>query len=358
LQVAITILRIYEKLLGELIMSKTILKFLLPLFVFGSLIGLSERVFAQTKTLRVATWLPPVHSLVKTLNKWGKEVSKASGGSLKVEIMKSPLAKPPGQYELVKKNIADLAWSVAAWSPKRFHLLRGIDMPFLFSSAEVGSAGLWDWYSKNKFADREFKDSKLVGAFVNPPHLYHSRKKLTVLSDLKGQKIRAGGYGIGILKKLGAAPLFLNPPSTTQALQKGTIDGTQFPWEALKGFRLVKYSKYHLVIPNGLYTNAWWLSMSNKSWQSLTSSQKKAIKAVGLSGSRLIGKGWDQSEAAGKNAAIKAGNTITVLNDADTAKLRKVVSFVEEGWVTKTNKMGLDGKALLADLRQTISKYK
>jgi TRAP-type C4-dicarboxylate transport system substrate-binding protein len=296
--------------------------------------------------------------LVKTLNKWGKEVSKASGGSLKVEIMKSPLAKPPGQYELVKKNIADLAWSVAAWSPKRFHLLRGIDMPFLFSSAEVGSAGLWDWYSKNKFADREFKDSKLVGAFVNPPHLYHSRKKLTVLSDLKGQKIRAGGYGIGILKKLGAAPLFLNPPSTTQALQKGTIDGTQFPWEALKGFRLVKYSKYHLVIPNGLYTNAWWLSMSNKSWQSLTSSQKKAIKAVGLSGSRLIGKGWDQSEAAGKNAAIKAGNTITVLNDADTAKLRKVVSFVEKGWVTKTNKMGLDGKALLADLRQTISKYK
>ena len=339
-------------------MSKTILKFLLPLFVFGSLIGLSERVFAQTKTLRVATWLPPVHSLVKTLNKWGKEVSKASGGSLKVEIMKSPLAKPPGQYELVKKNIADLAWSVAAWSPKRFHLFRGIDMPFLFSSAEVGSAGLWDWYSKNKFADREFKDSKLVGAFVNPPHLYHSRKKLTVLSDLKGQKIRAGGYGIGILKKLGAAPLFLNPPSTTQALQKGTIDGTQFPWEALKGFRLVKYSKYHLVIPNGLYTNAWWLSMSNKSWQSLTSSQKKAIKAVGLSGSRLIGKGWDQSEAAGKNAAIKAGNTITVLNDADTAKLRKVVSFVEKGWVTKTNKMGLDGKALLADLRQTISKYK
>jgi TRAP-type C4-dicarboxylate transport system substrate-binding protein len=188
-------------------MSKTILKFLLPLFVFGSLIGLSEGVFAQTKTLRVATWLPPVHSLVKTLNKWGKEVSKASGGSLKVEIMKSPLTKPPGQYELVKKNIADLAWSVAAWSPKRFHLLRGIDMPFLFSSAEVGSAGLWDWYSKNKFADREFKDSKLVGAFVNPPHLYHSSKKLTVLSDLKGQKIRVGGYGIGILKKIGCGAI-------------------------------------------------------------------------------------------------------------------------------------------------------
>ena len=314
--------------------------------------------FAQTKTLRVANWLPPMHILVKSLNVWGEELSKASGGSLKVEIMKAPLAKPPGQYDLVKKNVTDLAYSVAAWSPKRFHLLRAIDMPFLFSSAEVGSASLWDWYSKNNFADKEFNDSKLVGAVVNPPHLYHSNKKLTVLSDLKGQKIRAGGYGIGILKKLGAAPLFLNPPSTTQALQKGTIDGTQFPWEALKGFRLIKYSKNHLVIPNGLYTNAWWLSMSKKSWQSLTSSQKKALESVGLSGSRLIGEGWDKSEADAKKAVIKAGNTITVLNNADTENLKKIVSFVEEGWVAKTNKMGLNGKALLVDLRGTISKYK
>ena len=339
-------------------MAKTIKKFLLPLFVFVSLIGLSEGVFAQTKTLRIANWLPPMHTLVKMLNVWGKELTLASGGSLKVEIMKAPLAKPPGQYDLVKKNVADIAWSVAAWSPKRFHLLRAIDMPFLFSSAEVGSAGLWDWYSKNKFADKEFNDSKLVGAFVNPPHLYHSNKKLTGLSDLKGQKIRAGGYGIAILKKLGAAPLFLNPPSTTQALQKGTIDGTQFPWEALKGFRLIKYSKNHLVIPNGLYTNAWWLSMSKKTWQSLTSSQKKALKSVGLSGSRLVGRGWDKSEANAKAEVIKAGNKVTVLNDADTAKLRKIVSFVEEGWVAKTDKMGLNGKALLADLRKTIAKYR
>ncbi|MEE2746192.1 MAG: TRAP transporter substrate-binding protein, partial [Pseudomonadota bacterium] len=330
----------------------------IPLFVFCLMASFSKGALAQTKTIRIANWLPPMHTLVKMLNVWGKELSAASGGSLKIEIMKAPLAKPPGQYDLVKKNVADMAWAVAAWSPKRFHLLRAIDMPFLFSSAEVGSAGLWDWYDKNNFADKEFSDSKLVGAFVNPPHLYHSNKKLTVLGDLKGQKIRAGGNGIGILKKLGAAPLFLSPGSTTQALQKGTIDGTQFPWEALKGFRLIKHSKYHLVIPNGLYTNAWWFSMSKKTWGSLTSSQKKAIKGVGLSGSRLVGKGWDKSDAEAKQAVVKSGNTITVLNDADTAKLKKIVSYVEEGWVAKTNKMGLDGKALLTDLRQTIGKYK
>ena len=98
--------------------------------------------------------------------------------------------------------------------------------------------------------------------------------------------------------------------------------------------------------------------MSKKSWQSLTSSQKKALESVGLSGSRLIGEAWDKSEADAKKAVIKAGNTITVLNNADTEKLKNIVSFVEEGWVAKTNKMGLNGKALLVDLRGTISKYK
>ena len=66
--------------------------------------------FAETKTLRVANWLPPMHILVKTLNVWGEELSKASGGSLKVEIMKAPLAKPPGQYDLVQKML--LIWLI------------------------------------------------------------------------------------------------------------------------------------------------------------------------------------------------------------------------------------------------------
>ena len=72
-------------------------------------------------------------------------------------------------------------------------------MPFLISSAEIGSAALWKWYSKHKFADKEFTNSKLVAADVKPPRLYNSSKKLTALGNLKGQKIREGGY-VGSLR--------------------------------------------------------------------------------------------------------------------------------------------------------------
>ncbi len=325
----------------------------------GMFFAFSAQVDAQTKTLRVANWLPSVHHMTRTLNLWGESIADASGDSLKFEVMKTPLAKPPGQYDLVKKNVVDFAYSVAAYSPKRFKLFRAVEMPFLVPNAETGSAAAWAWYEKHKFAGKEFSDSKLVGLFVHSPFLYHSRKKLTSLGDLKGLKIRAGGYGIPILKKLGAVPLFLNPVSTAEAMQRGTIDGSQFPWESLLGLRLIKFSKYHLVFPKGLYTTAFWLSMSKKSWDGLTAAQKNAMnKAAGLAGSRLIGKRWDSVEAAGKNAAVKAGNTITVLSDAETASLKKTIAFVEEGWVADANKAGHDGKALLADLRATIANFK
>ena len=99
--------------------------------------------------------------------------------------------------------------------------------------------------------------------------------------------------------------------------------------------------------------------MSKKSWDGLTADQKAALnKAAGEAGSRLIGKRWDSVEAAGRAAAVKAGNTITVLGDAEVAQLKKTVAFVEEGWVANANKAGLNGKALLADLRATIANYK
>ena len=310
---------------------------------------------AQTK-LRVANWLPSVHHMTGTLALWGRAISDASDGAVSVEVMKTPLAKPPGQYDLVKKNVVDVAYAVAAWTPKRFHLFRAIEMPFLVPNAEAGSAGAWSWYARHGFAEKEFADTRLVGAFVHAPFLYHARRKLTSIDDLSGLKIRAGGYGIQILKKLGAAPLFLNPAATAEAMQRGTIDGSQFPWESVLGLRLLDFTTHHLVFPNGLYTSAFWLSMSKKSWNRLTAAQKDAMaKAAMGAGSRLIGRQWDAVEAAGRDAAAKAGHTITVLDDAETARVRKAVAFIEESWVAEAGRMGHDGKALLADLRAAVA---
>ena len=58
-------------------------------------LGLAGPADAET-TLRVSNWLPPSHPIVKDiLAPWGEQVAEATDGRVKVEIMASPIGKPP-----------------------------------------------------------------------------------------------------------------------------------------------------------------------------------------------------------------------------------------------------------------------
>jgi TRAP-type C4-dicarboxylate transport system substrate-binding protein len=317
-------------------------------------LGLANSAIAETK-LRMANWLPPVHHMQKTLALWADEVNKATGGEVTIELMKAPLAPPPGQYDLVKNGAVDIAYGIAAFTPKRFNLYRGMEMPFMFNSAEAASAAHWEWIKANGIDEKEFGDTKLIATFTHAPFLVHSTKPLTTLADFNGMKVRAGGTGIEIFKRLGAAPVFIPPGGTTEAIERGTVDATQFTWESLLGFRLIERASHHLEIPNGLYGTAFWIAMSKRSWDKLTPEQQAAIEGMGMSGSKLIGARWDAVEGAGRKAASDNGNTITALSDADTAKLREVTGFVEENWVKAANDAGLDGQAMIDDLKSRIA---
>ena len=75
---------------------------------------------AEEIKLRVANWLPPVHHMTGTLRSWADALEAASDGEINVEVLTTPLAKPNGQYDLAKNGVVDIAWSVAAFQPKRF----------------------------------------------------------------------------------------------------------------------------------------------------------------------------------------------------------------------------------------------
>jgi hypothetical protein len=73
----------------------------------------------------MAYWAGPSHHMVQTLEAWAKTVLEASGGNLIIEIDKAPLAKPDGQYDIVKNGVRDLAWHVPGYTIGRFDLFQG-----------------------------------------------------------------------------------------------------------------------------------------------------------------------------------------------------------------------------------------
>ena len=78
------------------------------------------------------------------------------------------------------------------------------------------------------------------------------RKEINTLDDLKGLKMRIGGMGGKIIEKLGVVPQQIAGGDIYEALEKGTIDATEWvgPYDDLKlGF--YKVAKYY-------YYPGWW----------------------------------------------------------------------------------------------------
>ncbi len=311
---------------------------------------------ADTIKLKVGNWLPPVHHMTSSLRAWADELEQASGGEIEVEIMSAPLAKPNGQYDLAKNGIVDIAWSVAAFHPKRFWKLMAVETPFAANSAEAAGVAAWRWYEKHGFMAEDTADTKLLALFAHAPHLYHSSKPLASLADFNGLKIRAGGNGVKIAEAIGAVPVFMPPGATHDAMAKGTIDISQFPWESVAGFRLAKVSGHHMQIPGGTYSGIFYMTMSPKTWKKLSDSQKAAVEKVsGEWGSRFISQKWDAAEQSGLDAAKANGNVINTMSDADVAEMKKLVQPITDAWVAQANDAGLDGAALLADYHAILS---
>ncbi len=320
---------------------------------------LTASAHAADVKLRVANWLPPVHHMTTTLRAWADELEKASGGEIEVEVMSAPLASPNEQYNLAKNGIVDIAWSVAAYQPKRFWKLNAVEVPFSAPSAEAAAVAAWRWYESNGFIEEDTADTKLLLFFAHAPHMYHSRVPLTSLEDFNGLKIRAGGNGVRIAEMLGAVPVNMPPGQTNEAMSKGTIDVSQFPWESVKGFRLNEVSTHHLEIPGGTYAGIFWMTMSPRTWNGLSDEHKAAIMSVsGEWGTRFISQEWDRQEAVGRALTEESGNTISSLSEEDTAKLYEMTRVFADDWIAQANEAGLDGAALMKNFDEIAADLK
>ncbi|MBX2839974.1 MAG: TRAP transporter substrate-binding protein, partial [Gammaproteobacteria bacterium] len=258
---------------------------------------------ADTVTLRMSTWLPPKHHLMAdTLPEWIAAIDEASGGTLKIKIDPAPIAKPPGQYDVVKDGAADMSYHVVAYTPGPFEILRGSELPFLAPSAEISSQAAYDWYERNIGFDKEFKDVKVITIMVHGPGAIHTKKKVSSLEELAGVKLRVGGGGVRLSEALGATPVAMPAPEAYEAIQKGVADGAMFPFEAMQGFRLAELLDYHLEIPGGFYTTPFAVMMNPKKYESLSDEHKKVLEDLGgVAGAKMLGAGWDRADLAGKS---------------------------------------------------------
>ena len=133
------------------------------------------------------------------------------------------------------------------------------------------------------------------------------RKEIKTVADLKGLKMRIGGFAGTVLQKLGVVPQQIPGGDIYPALEKGTIDAAEWvgPYDDEKlGF--YKVAKYY-------YYPGWWeggpeldLFVNIKAWDELPKDYQSILEGGVLRSERRHAREVRRAESAGAEAAARA----------------------------------------------------
>ena len=325
-------------------------------------LAVTGTAMAQTVTLRLHQMLPQQATIpAKAIVPWAQKVEAESGGKIKVQIFNAMQlgGAPPQLFDQARDGVVDITWTVLGYTPGRFPKTEVFELPFMSSSAESSSKALQEYVEK--FAADEFKDVKLIAVHTHGPGLFHTKQPVSGLESLRGMKIRGGSRIINnMLTKLGATPVGMPVPAVTDALSKGTIDGTTIPWEVTPSLKVTELVKNHTTFAGkeGLYTQTFAFSMNKASYEKLPPDLKKVLDAnSGADFSAFMGKTQAAADVPGKAQMLASGSQISVIPGPELDKWRKATDALDDQWAADITSKGGDGKKLLQEARDLIKKY-
>lgn len=329
-------------------------------FAAALLAAFSLPALAQDKTfdLKFSSWVPPSHGMHPAIKAWGDSLSKATNGTIKVTLYPSQqLGKADDHYDMARDGIAELTYIALGYQAGRLPMGEAVNLPFLMTNADGGSRAVDEWY--RKYSAREMPDVKMCLAFVHDPGALHSKKKITLPTEIKGMKIRsAHGTMADFVTSLGGTNVRVSAPESRQALESGVADAITFPWKSIMLFGIDKVVNYHMDLP--LYVSGFAWLMNKATYERMSASQKKAIDAhCNTEWAGRVGKAWGDYEAAGRGELrTMAGHTVYTLTPDQIAAWRKAAEPVNKKWAAQAAKTGVNPDQALADLKGLLKKYK
>jgi TRAP-type mannitol/chloroaromatic compound transport system substrate-binding protein len=137
------------------------------------------------------------------------------------------------------------------------------------------------------------------------------RKEINTIEDMKGLKMRIGGFGGRIIAKLGAVPQQLAGGDVYPALEKGTIDAAEWggPYDDEKlGF--YKVAKYY-------YYPGWWegaallsFFFNIEKFNALPKNYQAVVKAAAQTANTILTARYDQLNAPALKRLVANGTQL------------------------------------------------
>lgn len=319
---------------------------------------------AQQHTFKLHHFLgPKAPAHFAMLEPWARNVEKASGGKVKIELFPSMSlgGKPPQLINQVRDGVVDIVWTVNGYTAGLFPRSEVFELPFVHTNnAAATNLAMREMYEQH--LKPEYAGVKPLFLHVHAGQGIHMVDKLVRKpDDLKGLKMRIPTRtGAWIIEALGASPVGMPVPDLPQALAKKVVDGAFIPWEIIPPLKLQEMTEYQIEGPNRVRfgTTTFQVSMNEARWNKLPPAVQKAFTdSSNEAWVRQVGAIWAKSEEVGIGMAVKDGNKHIQLTEAELDAFREKLEPVVQRWVKEVKEKGIDGDKLVATARAAIAKY-
>jgi TRAP-type C4-dicarboxylate transport system substrate-binding protein len=304
--------------------------------------------------LKYSIFFPPTHIQCQTAAEWAREIEKRTEGKVAITIFPAgSLTKAPQCYDGVVNGISDMGMSCFAYTPGRFTLLEGLDLPLGYPNGLTATRIATQMVEK--YAPKEVDDVHILYVHAHGPGILASKKSVSKLEDVKGMKIRATGLSASIVTALGGNPVGMSQGETYEALQKGVVEATFCPVETLKGWKqgeVIESVTDSSVIG---YTTAMFVVMNKQKWESLSADIQKVFTEVSKEWVDKHGQAWDQADKDGYAFIKQLNHPVISLSAEEQQKWKQAAAPVLENYIAKAKEKNLPGQELVADIGKMIS---
>lgn len=332
--------------------------FLVSLFIITMFAGSAPMAQAAEITLTYSNFFPPSHIQSKLAEAWCKEVEARTNGRVAIQYFPGQtLTKGKVCYDGVVNGISDIGLSVLAYTRGRFPIMEVVDLPLGYESGKMATFVVNEVYQQ--LHPKELMDTKVMYLHAHGPGLLHTKgKAVRKLEDLKGLKIRSTGTSAKLVKALGGTPVAKPMPECYQLLEKGVVDGSVYPVESNKGWKLGEVVDFSTASFQAAYTTSFFVVMNKDRWASLPDDIKKTIEEINKEWIAKSAEAWDSSDREGAEFLSKKGVETIKLSDEEGARWSEAVKPLLADYVKKSKSNGLDGQKALNCAQDAVKKFK
>ncbi|MEJ2739859.1 MAG: TRAP transporter substrate-binding protein DctP [Dehalococcoidia bacterium] len=302
-------------------------------------------------------WADP-NAYAVAAQEWINKIESDANGRVKITpYWGGTLINPMEAFSQLSEGVFDIGWCCIGYTATGFELSTNY-MPFYYGISDRDLRRKIDTEVRAKFPElnEEYAKWKILETVSGNNNQLVSIKPVRTVADIKGMAMKGGGPDIEVIKKLGGEGARVSMGEVYISLQKGILDGSFVPWEAVGTFKFYEVADY-VTLLDFSYSPYPQNFMNMDVWNSLPPDIQQIFDDNIEFWNNAEDEAFRLANDVGLIAAEEAGMEMITFSDEESEKFFGTYNEVCTEIATKLDGEGYHGTDILNEVLSLAEKY-